>query len=798
MIKITNLNKIYNKGKRNEHHALRDVNLEIGNTGLVCILGESGSGKTTLLNTIGGLDTYSGGTIEVDEKEDYGYIFQNYYLLNDYTVSYNVKLALNRYQISDEEKEKRVEYVLDMLDMGKYKKKPVSKLSGGQKQRVSIARALVKSPTIIFADEPTGNLDEENTIRTMSILKSISKNCLVLLVTHERRIANFFADRIIEVEDGRIIKDSCPVSGGSYTRSDDANLYLKEFRDTSLEDAHARFNLYYRDALPEKIHLNIAFLDGRLYIQNLTPCEIVLAGKESGVEMIDDVAPTFEMEDVDKLAYQLERLPDKGSARLSGREIRHMAKENLRMMGKKQSFILAIFLVAAILLTVTLAQFVSTKSVDEDKIVTSDSHYLSLYFEKVSSVRGEENQLKILEFAKRYFHDESLGEVLYVPSQNLYMKAAGLAQMENLTQIVNNFTYADVNLLTDKEIIYGRLPQNRTEVVVDKRVLQGIMDSGRVVSSMYSKMEDYLGIHFCILTHDTELTIVGISDTGEPDIYASRNVLLGLESKGYNVASEVEYEAVSGEKISLSDDEIYMREGMFHAYYGEFDPSQPGVEYFGDTEDYGKKIVGLIPDAYGIDYVGNDNVCLELRDIMIYYDKKAALYADNVEEAVEKLTEYAKDYEKAFRLEITVLHEDQIREYMENSTVDFNAVNLISAIVVVISLMMIYFTMKSNVVARMEELTVYRLLGISKGSILKSYMLEMGILTTVTSLPAVLLTTGVMKFIGDIPSLKTAFYFPWGLALGLIAVIYMVHILISILPVYGLLSKPPATLALKG
>ena len=78
MIKITNLNKIYNKGKRNEHHALRDVNLEIGNTGLVCILGESGSGKTTLLNTIGGLDTYSGGTIEVDEKEDYGYIFQNY------------------------------------------------------------------------------------------------------------------------------------------------------------------------------------------------------------------------------------------------------------------------------------------------------------------------------------------------------------------------------------------------------------------------------------------------------------------------------------------------------------------------------------------------------------------------------------------------------------------------------------------------------------------------------------------------------------------------------------------------
>ena len=222
MIRVDNLQKYYNKGRKNEQHVLNDVSLELDRTGLVCILGESGSGKTTLLNTIGGLDTFSGGTITIEDtvvkkydpkvmepirNDHFDYIFQNYYLLKDYSVAYNIKLALNRYELTEEEKEERVDYVLHMLGMEKFKKKQVSKLSGGQQQRVSIARALVKSPDVILADEPTGNLDEENTLRTMSILKNISKECLVLLVTHEKRIAKFFGDRIIEVCDGKIVRD---------------------------------------------------------------------------------------------------------------------------------------------------------------------------------------------------------------------------------------------------------------------------------------------------------------------------------------------------------------------------------------------------------------------------------------------------------------------------------------------------------------------------------------------------------------------------------------------------------------
>ena len=224
MIRINNLNKYYNKGKKSEQCALNDVNLEFGNTGLVCILGESGSGKTTLLNAIGGLDDFSGGSIEINgtkltgyspkltdaiRNEHFGYIFQNYYILKDYTVGYNVKLALNRYDLTEEEKNERVDYILDMLGILKYKKKVVSKLSGGQQQRVSIARALVKAPNIILADEPTGNLDRRNTDEIMKLLRKMQSEFgqTIVMVTHDMRLTEE-GERVVTFEDGSIIGDT--------------------------------------------------------------------------------------------------------------------------------------------------------------------------------------------------------------------------------------------------------------------------------------------------------------------------------------------------------------------------------------------------------------------------------------------------------------------------------------------------------------------------------------------------------------------------------------------------------------
>ncbi len=281
MIKIEGLDKYFNRHKKNELHVINNTTLEFEDSGLVCILGESGSGKTTLLNTIGGLDDFSGGSITVDDlrldkyqsskieklrNRKYGYIFQNYYLLLDYSVEYNIRLALEIFDLSESEMEERIDYVLEAVDMLKYKKRLVGQLSGGQQQRIAIARALAKAPDIIFADEPTGNLDENNTMRIMSIIRKISDKCLVILVTHEKRIAEFFADRIIEVRDGTIVEDRTNKKSNTYYKAEDANIYLKEYDVNNYSLGNVSVNIY-SDNSVKKIILNLVQKDNKLYIQ---------------------------------------------------------------------------------------------------------------------------------------------------------------------------------------------------------------------------------------------------------------------------------------------------------------------------------------------------------------------------------------------------------------------------------------------------------------------------------------------------------------------------------------------------
>lgn len=320
MIKLDNLNKYFNRHKKNEIHVIDNTSLEFDNTGLVCILGESGSGKTTLLNTIGGLDDFSSGSITVDDvtlkkyaardiellrNRKYGYIFQNYYLLMDATVEYNIRIALDIFDISDEEAEQRIDYVLEAVDMYKFKNRLVSELSGGQQQRIAIARALVKAPDIIFADEPTGNLDETNTMRIMSIIRKISSKCLVILVTHEIRIAEFFADRILEIRDGRVVSDRKNNTGSGYTMSDDRNIYLGGLlqKDMTLDGCETRF---FTDGSTAWTKITMALVDGKLYVKG--DSSVVYITPDSEMDLIDAKKPEYELEDIENFEYELERV----------------------------------------------------------------------------------------------------------------------------------------------------------------------------------------------------------------------------------------------------------------------------------------------------------------------------------------------------------------------------------------------------------------------------------------------------------------------------------------------------------
>ena len=222
MIKVENLTKIYSN-KKLTVKALDDISFTLPNTGMVFILGKSGSGKSTLLNMIGGLDNFTSGEITIDgnsfskfkmkDYDDYhnewlGFVFQDFCLIDDLNIYQNIALSLDlQRKTIDDTYKKNIENILSMVDLVGMGERKVTELSGGQKQRVAIARALVKKPRIILADEPTGNLDSKTSRHILELLKKLSKDRLVIIVSHNTDDAKTFADRIIELADGKIIRD---------------------------------------------------------------------------------------------------------------------------------------------------------------------------------------------------------------------------------------------------------------------------------------------------------------------------------------------------------------------------------------------------------------------------------------------------------------------------------------------------------------------------------------------------------------------------------------------------------------
>jgi putative ABC transport system ATP-binding protein len=221
VISIQDVHRIYQLGE-NRVHALRGINLEIGRGEFVAIMGSSGSGKSTLMNILGCLDRPTSGNYVLDgvnvaqlpKKElaairnrRLGFVFQGFNLLARTTALENVELPTLYAKLDVEERQKRARRALEMVGLGERLDHFPSQLSGGQQQRVAIARALVNQPSILLADEPTGNLDSRTSVEIMSILQKLNDEGLtIVLVTHEPDIAQY-AKRVITFRDGRVRRD---------------------------------------------------------------------------------------------------------------------------------------------------------------------------------------------------------------------------------------------------------------------------------------------------------------------------------------------------------------------------------------------------------------------------------------------------------------------------------------------------------------------------------------------------------------------------------------------------------------
>ena len=235
MIKLININKYYSS-QQGKFHALKNINITFPDQGMVYIVGKSGSGKSTLLNVIGGIDKYDSGELIIDNnvlddnatepytdiidttkfsRRDYnsyrntyiGFIFQEFNVIKGLTVYQNIALSLELQKKSVNQNHKNILNIIEKVGLKGKEKRRINELSGGERQRVAIARALIKDPKVIIADEPTGNLDSKNRDIVMNILKELSKEKLIIIVTHDKHLSKIYGDREIKIKDGEIVKD---------------------------------------------------------------------------------------------------------------------------------------------------------------------------------------------------------------------------------------------------------------------------------------------------------------------------------------------------------------------------------------------------------------------------------------------------------------------------------------------------------------------------------------------------------------------------------------------------------------
>lgn len=247
MIQIFNIEKNYQAGD-NTVKALKGISINLGENEFVSILGQSGCGKTTLLNVLGGLDRYDAGEIIINGKstkefkdkdwDSYrnhyiGFIFQSYNLIPHLSVLENVEIALSLAGANKKEKREKAINALNRVGLGSEIHKKPNQLSGGQMQRVAIARAIVNNPKIILADEPTGALDSETSVSIMNLLKEIAGDHLIIMVTHNEKLANTYSSRIVSLLDGKIVNDTNP-----YTPN--KNELIKQKKNKSLKNKKAK------------------------------------------------------------------------------------------------------------------------------------------------------------------------------------------------------------------------------------------------------------------------------------------------------------------------------------------------------------------------------------------------------------------------------------------------------------------------------------------------------------------------------------------------------------------------------
>lgn len=790
MITLNNVNKYFNRHKKNELHVINNVTLNLDNTGLVALLGPSGCGKTTMLNSIGGLDKIKSGKIYVNDKKisskcahkvdkirnlNIGYIFQDYKLIDNLSVYDNVALVLTMIGIKDKKEiKKRVEYVLEKVGMERYKKRPSSMLSGGERQRVAIARAIVKDPDIILADEPTGNLDSKNSLEIMKIIKSISKDRLVILVTHEESLAKFYASRIIELKDGKIINDYENNNQDFLDYEIDNRFYLKDFKNIkTLNDGS--INIYQNN--DENIKLDIVLKNGNIYIKSNNDKKVEVIDENSSIELINDHYEKIKKDDIDKYNFDFKNIINSNFKKKYSSIFNPLT---LISSGFKRVFNFSIlkkilligFFISAMFIMYSISTVCALFNIKDEDFIKYNKDYSIIDIKKINV----DDYLK-------YEGSENINYIIPGDSIVSFNFKVDDFYQTNRVESTISASLSDINMIKEDDLIYGNMPTSSNEIVVDKLVIQRSIDNENILlMSGVTDAKEALGRTLKIKNMD-DFKIVGISDKFSPCIYVSKDKFQDIiynsnTNQDENIINYDHYK----DKIELKKGRLPSNDYEVIVNIKDKDSMPLNKEIDTKVNDRKLKVVGYYDSKYNYNYyLTNPNTI------------KYKLITN-----ISGLTIYPKDKDKSmeeFRnmnLNIKDGYTQSKDNYMKEREGEVKNTLLISGIILTISLIEIFFMIRSSFLSRIKEIGIYRAIGVKKIDIYSMFFSEIFAITTIASVPGIIFMSYILKTLSSIKYIQSMFLININIVLFAIIFVYLFNIIIGLFPVFNVLRKRPA------
>ena len=712
MLQLKDIVKKYNTGGT-EVEVLKKVNISFRESEFVSILGASGSGKTTLLNIIGGLDKYSSGdmllmgrsTKEFTDRDwdsyrngTIGFVFQSYNLIGHLSVIENVKLALSISGESNKENDIKAKKALEDVGLGDHLYKKPNQLSGGQMQRVAIARALVTNPKVILADEPTGALDSKTSVQIMELIKEISKEKLVIMVTHNPELARKYSDRIVSVKDGEIIEDTKP-----YIEQEGNNGY--ELKKTAMAFSSA-IKSSFKNLLTKKFRSLMTVVASSIGIISIGLVLAISSGMDKYIqtmqnENLSSMPITISSNQINFGIGEDNNTSDSSEENLVPKSRRDVHKNlySEDALGNGETFI---------------------KYIQEN----AKDYYSAIDFAKGYKIKAlTKNTKGDIVDVKMDGQDNSRGNTIFsvLPEdKNLIMN-----QFEIVKSSEQNFEYPKGN-----EVVLFTAKNNE----IDKNVLKalGYSENAKV------KYEDVLGKEFSIVDNNNYYTKI-----------ENRFVPAAVDEKMYNAGTKVKIVAIAKAKDSFTAPQFTL------GYTKELQDNLLSKEVSSDIvkeqeKDKSKNILTntKMDNEVATEVLSDLGANTEPSSILIYpktfndRDKIANTISEYNKKIAEKYGAATEDYNK-----YSITYSDMAKQMTSIMLQMINTITLIltafAGISLVVSSIMIGILTYVSVVERTKEIGILRAIGARKKDITRIFIAEAGLIGFVSGAVGVIVSSGL-------------------------------------------------------